>query len=301
MHHTEMGCHTDVVVVNYNAGKLLVDCVASILLSGARCAIVVDNGSEDGSIDALHRSIPDRRVRVIRNGQNLGFAAACNVGARSSDAERVLFLNPDGVLVEGALQRMLEVMESSESVGMVGGFLCNPDGSEQAGGRRVIPTPRRAFMRAFGLSGMARLFPELMSDCLLHREAVPMVPVPVEAISGACMLIRREAMKDVGLWDEGYFLHCEDLDMCMRFKQKGWTILFVPDARVVHELGVCSRDRRVFVEWHKHKGMLRFYRKFFRHEYPGVLMVLVTVGVWLRFGLMAGYLSVRKVLAKATA
>ena len=108
-------------------------------------------------------------------------------------------------------------------------------------------------------------------------------------------------MEDVGLWDEGYFLHCEDLDWCMRFRQKGWKILFVPDARISHALGACSQSRRVFVEWHKHKGMLRFYRKFFRHQYPGVLMVLVAAGVWLRFGLAVFYLTARRVCAKGGA
>jgi len=98
--------------------------------------------------------------------------------------------------------------------------------------------------------------------------------IEVEAISGACVLVKREVMEDVGLWDEGYFLHCEDMDWCMRFRQKGWKILFVPDARISHALGACSQSRRVLVEWHKHKGMLRFYRKFFRHQYPGDLLGL---------------------------
>ena len=77
------------------------------------------------------------------------------------------------------------------------------------------------------------------------------------------MLVTREAMQEVGEWDEGYFLHCEDLDWCMRFRQKGWKILFVPSSRIEHALGVCSKSRPIFVEWHKHKGMMRFYRKFF--------------------------------------
>jgi GT2 family glycosyltransferase len=117
--------------------------------------------------------------------------------------------------------------------------------------------------------------------------------IEVEAISGACMLVHRRAMAAVGPWDEGYFLHCEDLDWCMRFRQKGYRIMFVPDARIMHALGVCGRARPIFVEWHKHKGMMRFYRKFFRHQYPGILMRLVALGVWMRFALSAGYYSVR--------
>jgi len=287
----------DIVIVNYNAGNLLADSVRSVLTEGARHVFVVDNDSNDDSLVHLSALVFDARVTLIRNGQNLGFAAACNIGARASNANTLLFLNPDSVLAEGSLRHMMDVLESDPSIGMVGGLLCNPDGSEQPGGRRVFPTPRRAFMRAFGLSHLGKWFPSLFSDFLLHKEPLPLAATPVEAISGACMVVKREAVEDVGLWDEGYFLHCEDLDWCMRFRQKGWKILFVPDARITHALGACSRSRRVFVEWHKHKGMVRFYGKFFRHQYPGALMWLVTLGVWLRFGLAAAYLTVRRLLA----
>jgi len=98
----------------------------------------------------------------------------------------------------------------------------------------------------------------------------------------------------VGLLDEAYFLHCEDLDWFMRFRQQGWRVLFVPDVSIVHAKGVCSSSRPVRVEWHKHKGMLRFYRKFFRHQYPLPLMVLVFVMVWIRFLFVAGMLTLRR-------
>ena len=106
-------------------------------------------------------------------------------------------------------------------------------------------------------------------------------------ISGALMLVPRNAMERVGNWDERYFLHCEDLDLCMRFHDSGWKILFVPDAVVTHYQGGSSRARPIFVEWHKHKGMVQFYRKFFSHRYPGVLMWCVHFGVWLRFCVVA--------------
>ena len=107
-------------------------------------------------------------------------------------------------------------------------------------------------------------------------------------------MVNRSAIEDVGLWDEGYFLHCEDLDWCMRFRQKSWIILFVPSARVMHDQSACSRGRPIFVEWHKHKGMIRFYRKFFRHQYPGILMWAVVFGVWLRFAVLVAYQLLQK-------
>ncbi len=288
----------DVVIVNYNAGELLLDCVTSVFAAGATRAIVVDNNSTDGSLEQLEQYVRDESILVIRNGKNLGFAAACNIGAKNSSTRHVLFLNPDSVLAADALTKMTAVLDMADDVGMVGGFLCNPDGSEQPGGRRVFPTPKRAFMRAFGLSRLAKFFPEMFSDFLLHKEPLPIEPVRVEAISGACMLVSRQAMEDVGLWDSGYFLHCEDLDWCMRFKQKGWKVMFVPDAKVTHLWGACSRSRPYFVEWHKHGGMLRFYKKFFYHQYPGPLWVLIVIGVSIRFVLVAGYYTGRFALSR---
>jgi GT2 family glycosyltransferase len=289
----------DVVIVNYNAGKLLSSCVASAVAEEAGRVIVVDNASIDQSLVELQKNFPAAPwLRIFKNDKNLGFAKGCNIGARSGNGRYLLFLNPDSILESGALARMIAVLENHDSIGMVGGFLCGSDGLEQPGARRVFPTPRRAFLRAFGLSRLAKFFPGLLLDFLLHREPLPSTPVPVEAISGACMLVKRDAVADVGLWDEGYFLHCEDLDWCMRFRQKGWKILFVPDAKVVHHKGGCSHSCPIFVEWHKHRGMVRFYRKFFRHQYPGVLMWLVVLGVWVRFGMLATYLQGRRVLGR---
>jgi len=289
----------DVIIINYNAGGLLVDCVRSLLGDDVHQVIVVDNQSADDSLARLETlAIAAERLRVIRNDRNLGFSAACNIGVSASSADRLLFLNPDATMASQALSRMLEVLDADDSVGMAGGMLCNPDGSEQPGGRRTFPTPGRAFIRAFGLSWLHRVAPRVFPDFLQHQAPLPAEPVAVEAISGACMLVKRVAVDDVGLWDEAYFLHCEDLDWCMRFWQKGWKVIFVPNARVAHVWGACSRSRPVFVEWHKHHGMLRFYRKFYRQRYPRLLWGLVTAGVCLRFALLAVYHSLRQVLNK---
>ena len=275
------------IIVNFNAGSFLRNCVDSLLNCPLEVEIiVVDNASTDGSLEGL-QGLPG--VRVIKNPSNVGFAAACNRGAQAASAPVLLFLNPDCFFEPGTLGRLLAAMRADARVGMVGGLLTNLDGSEQAGGRRAIPTPWRSFVRAFGLACFSDRWPRLFFDFHLHKQPLPDQPIEVEAISGACMMVSRAAVQDVGAWDEGYFLHCEDLDWCMRFRQKGWKILFVPSAQVNHALGVCSRSRPIFVAWHKHKGMMRFYRKFFRHQYPGVLMGMVAFGVWLRFGLVATY------------
>lgn len=175
----------DVIIVNYNAGKLLADRVSLVFAAGAARAIVVDNNSTDSSLEYLERIVENEKLSVLCSGKNLGLAIACNIGARTSAASQVLFLNPDSVLATDALARMVEVVEHSETIGMAGDLLCSPDGSEHPGWRRVFPTPKRAFMLAFGLSRLARFFPEffliffytksrsLLSQFLLGRFLVP--------------------------------------------------------------------------------------------------------------------------------
>lgn len=295
----EVNAHTDqlpvsVIIVNYNAGQVLAECIRSALLQVAE-VLVVDNASSDFSLELCTQCFPkEPKLRIICNTANLGFAAACNRGVAEAKESYLLFLNPDCVLGAGSLQRMVQVLHASPEAGMVGGLLINEDGTEQAGGRRAVPTPWRSFVRGFGLYRLAGFWPRLFFDFHLHKQTLPNGPLEVEAISGALMLARRKAIEDVGLWDESYFLHCEDLDWCMRFRKKKWKILFVPDAPVVHYKGTCSRSRPIFVEWHKHKGMMRFYRKFFRNDYPGVMMWLVALGIWLRFGAAAALHGARR-------
>ncbi|MGR9087288.1 MAG: glycosyltransferase family 2 protein [Gammaproteobacteria bacterium] len=278
---TKKECILSAIVVNYNAGSLLRDCITSLLNCPLTIEIiVVDNASSDNSLNLLQDLAP---VEIIRNQRNTGFAAACNTGISYATTDYLLFLNPDCYFSPGTLVELLKHLQVNGEVGMAGGYLVNPDGSEQAGGRRAVPTPWRSFVRAFGLSRFSRRWPKLFYDFELHKQPLPSGPIEVEAISGACMLVKRQAIHDVGLWDEGYFLHCEDLDWCMRFRQKGWKIMFVPTAKITHALGACGQSRPFFVEWHKHKGMMLFYQKFFRHQYPGILMWLVNLGVWFHF------------------
>lgn len=286
-----------VIIVNFNAGPLLKQAVQSVLLSEAVSkAIIVDNKSTDQSMSEIEQlCLLQPRLTCIRNKENIGFAKACNIGVEAADnCEYLFFLNPDCLMKGNALETLLTFMKSSPETGMAGPLLFNPEGTEQLGGRRAVPTPWRSFVRAFGLSKLGERYPRLFSDFLLHQQPLPDGPTEVEAISGSCMLVKREALSDVGSLDEGYFMHCEDLDWCMRFRNRGWKIMFVPDARVIHHKGACSKTRPIFVEWHKHKGMMRFYRKFFRNQYPGVLMWIVSLGVWLRFGVLAIWYSVRK-------
>ena len=276
-----------VVIVNHNADAVLIDCLESALAQASE-VVLVDNASAPKRFEPLIAGLASHpRLHVIRSTANLGFAAGCNLGVSRSTQPLVLFLNPDCVIGPGSLDRLCEAIQQHPRTAMVGGLLTYADGREQGGGRRAVPTPWRSFVRAFGLARLSHRWPKLFDDFHLHKQPLPQCPLPVEAISGACMLVTREALDDFGLMDEGYFLHCEDLDLCMRARSRGWQILFVPDAPVVHHKGGCSRERPVFVEWHKHKGMVRFYQKHFRHQYPAGLMELVIASVWMRFTAIA--------------
>lgn len=284
------------IIVNYNAGRLLNDTVNSLLSSSyITRIIVVDNDSRDNSMRNIEElAVVDSRIVCIRNNKNLGFAKACNIGiAADGESDYLFFVNPDCIVDENAVSKLLSCIKSSPVVGMVGPLILNPDGTEQAGGRRSVPTPWRSFVRTSGLSWFSKFSPRIFSDFILHKQPLPENSIEIEAISGSCMLIKRKALLDVGYLDAGYFLHCEDLDWCMRFYEKGWKIMFVPDASVIHYKGVCSKERPFFVEWHKHKGMIRFYGKFFRRQYPGILLWLVKTGVWVRFAAVALYYGLR--------
>jgi GT2 family glycosyltransferase len=287
-----------VVIVNYNGGALVSAAVEAVRDSGIPLEIIVaDNGSKDGSLDFLrHRFGNTPSVHFIDNGTNLGFARASNLGVEQARGRYILLLNPDCLVYPETLKRVVEAMESRPRAAMAGCLIRNPDGTEQAGSRRSVPTPWRTLVRVFHLN---KLFPKSprFRSFVLTGTPLPKEAVTQEAISGAFMFIRREALEQVGLLDEGYFLHCEDLDWCMRFRQAGWDILFVPNAEAVHYKGYCSRTRPSFVLYHLHKGMIRFYRKFFRHQYPAPLMWAVAAAVWLRFILLASTGSLRRVYA----
>lgn len=277
------------VVVNFNSGSFLKDCIKSVLHQVDE-ALVIDNASTDNSLEQLITFFKNEpQLIIVRNLVNKGFASACNQGVRQAKGDRILFLNPDCLLESNAVSEMLKVLDSDDTVGMVGGLLLNADGTEQGGGRRSVPTPWRSFVRAFGLHRFYKRWPKLFDDFDLRNLPLPSGPETVEAISGACMMVKREAIDDIGLWDEAYFLHCEDLDWCMRFRKNGRKVMFVPSARVFHAFRACSKSRPIFVEWHKHKGMIRFYGKFFHHQYPGILFWIVRAGVWLRFSAVVGY------------
>ena len=288
-----------VIIVNYNAGPLLEQSVDSALDDAAVAEVIVsDNGSSDTSIATIEgRLSAEPRLTLIENHANLGFSRGNNIALPQAHAAYLLFLNPDCLLRPGTLAGMLEFMQAHPKVGMAGCRIDNPDGTEQASGRRTIPTPFSSFAR---FSYLDKLLPRWrpVQSVDLGSQPLPDGPIEVEAISGAFMLVRREALEQVGPLDEDYFLHCEDLDWFMRFRLADWAIWFVPDYAVIHYKGSCSRRNPVRVLWHKHHGMVRFFRKFQFQDYPKPLAWLVVAAVWTRFALAATVIWVKGLLQR---
>jgi N-acetylglucosaminyl-diphospho-decaprenol L-rhamnosyltransferase len=241
--------------------------------------VVVDNASSDGSADRA----AGPRVRLIRNPDNRGFARAANQGIAATEAPLVLLLNPDAEVVEGSLSALVKVARERPRAGAVGALVRNPDGSIQPSARRV-PRLGEALGHAF-LGPLWRGNPWTRSytmagwDRSSERE--------VEWVSGSAMLLRREALDEVGTFDEGYFMYVEDVDLCTRLGRAGWEVLFSPELEVVHQIGVSTHGQRGRMAF-AHSDSI--YRYFVKHRATGARALLkpaVRVALWLRALLMS--------------
>lgn len=273
-----------VVIVNFNGGALLTECVRSVLTSTVEVEVFVsDNASTDSSLIQLRLAFgSDPRVRILENPTNLGFAKANNRALPYCKAPFILFLNPDCIIRPQTLEHMLDLFERDPKIGMAGCLIRNPDGSEQPGCRRSIPTPWRTFVQITGLDRL-KIGSERFRSYLHVRMPIPDESQVIEAISGAFMLISRKALEAVGPMDEGYFMHFEDLDWCLRFRNAGWKVIFEPRVEITHVGGVCSASKPLAVEYYKHRGMERFYRKFFSHGTDLFMYLALLPGILGRF------------------
>ena len=187
-----------VVVVNHNAGPLLADCLRAALAQ-TRQVVLVDNASEPRPVDDVLGCFPAHSdFDVVRCPVNAGFAAGCNRGLALAREPILLFLNPDCILAAGAVAALVRALGGEAHIGMVGGLLTDEQGFEQGGSRRAVPTPWRSFVRGFGLTRFSSRWPRLFSDFNLHGQPLPTAPIDVEAVSGACTMVTRQALDDVG-------------------------------------------------------------------------------------------------------
>ncbi len=249
-----------VVMVVYRTGEALDQSLTCVLADPLVDEfVVVDNGSTAEEARRLQAvAARDARLVVISGHGNIGFARGANLGARRARGERLVFLNPDAFLQGGCIAALVAAIEGQPVPCVVGGRVLNADGTEQRGGRRGEITPLSALL---SLSGLARRVPALQGyEVHWEAETLPTGALPTPTISGACFCMRREDFDVMGGFDEGYFLHVEDVDLCWRVRRQGGAVLFHPGAEVVH-IGGTSRTSPLKVEFHKGVGLARFFRK----------------------------------------
>lgn len=237
-----------VVIVNYNTGALLQQLLSQLQKLSVQKTVVVDNASSDQSMADLTNS---ETLHCIINQKNQGFAHACNQGVTQTDTPLVLILNPDCDLSENALTQLVHVMTSQADAGLCAPLVYDAQGQEQSGSRRHLPTPWRIFQAYMGKK----------TALDLRSQPIPEQATPLSAVSGACMLIRRNAWDDVMGMDDGFFLHFEDLDLMARMQQQDWGVWLQPEASVTHLGGHSSQQQAIRVSWYKHKSLLRYLAK----------------------------------------
>jgi GT2 family glycosyltransferase len=249
-----------VIMVVYMTGEALEQSIACVLADPLVDEFVlVDNGSAPGDRASLRDlAARDGRVTLLTGHGNIGFARGANLGARTARGDVLVFLNPDAFLQPGCIAELVREIQHRPAPCIVGGRVLNADRTEQRGARRGDITPVSALV---SLSRLARRVPALRNyEVHWEAEAPPEGPSPVPTISGACFCMRREDFDAVDGFDEGYFLHVEDVDLCWRVRQQGGSVVFHPKAEVIH-LGRTSQTSPLRVEFHKGVGLARYFRK----------------------------------------
>ena len=244
------------VVVSFNTRDDLRRCLASLRAhAGLPCeVVVVDNASADASADMVRAEFPE--ARLIRNRENVGFSRANNQGLREAAGAYVLILNSDAELAPGALPALVALLDARPRVAAVGPRTLNPDGTVQVSFGPAL-TPVAEWRQRRLVRGVERRDPAALAEAEAHA-AVEREP---DWVSGSCLLARKDALDSVGGFDESFFLYEEDVDLCLRLRRAGWTVVFTPAAAVVHHLGRSMQTDPARVRLEYHRSHLRYYRK----------------------------------------
>ena len=268
-----------VVIVNYNVRDLLRACLRSLEpnLRDLRGEVwVIDNASRDDSADMVAAEFP--HVKLIRNAQNRGYAAANNQAIRAARGRYVLVLNPDTELPPDAVPACLAELERHPDIGALGPKLVRGDGSLDRACRRSFPSPEVAFFRLAGLAKLLPRHPRVARYNLLDVD--PDVSLDVDSVCGAFMLVRREVIEQVGMFDETFRMYGEDLDWAYRIKAAGWRVRYHPAVVVLHYKGQSSRQRPASSIRAFYHAMHVFYDKHYAPTYPAPFNALIHAAIW---------------------
>ncbi len=250
-----MNIKTSVIIVSWNTGDLLADCLRSVVENPPPETYeiwVVDNGSTDGTQAMLAADFP--QVRLIQNRENVGFARANNQAIERSAGEYILLLNPDTVVHPGALAMLEKFLHNTPSAGAVGPLTLNPDGTLQTS---AYPAPT-LFREGWRLLHLDALKPvgEYRQSAWVRTEARP-----VDNLLGACILLRRAALAQVGVFDERYFIYSEEIDLCFRLRRAGWQLFWLPTASIVHFGGQSTHQVAETMFLHLYRGKILYFKK----------------------------------------
>ena len=287
----------DIIIVNYNSTDYALKCIKSIHKSRESIeprVIVVDNCSKD-SPERLKRAFPD--IDLVINNQNLGFAKAVNIGVEKAVGELVMLLNPDAYIYDGFFKKIIDYISCHENVAIVAPKILESDGSIQGSARR-FPTPLTSI---FGRkSPLTKLFPE---NSITKKEFYCFnnsdnKPIEVDWVSGACMVTRTRAFKEIGGFDERFFLYWEDADLCKRLRDFGWKIIYYPKVKICHHTGTSSNTVPIFSIYQFHKSCFQLYMKHTRWPRQ-VIMPITLAGLSLRCLLIIGLNTVQRLVGKS--
>lgn len=269
-----------IVIVNHNTKKLTAQTIQSVFDTSNDVKyeiIVVDNSSKAEE----EYSSEDSRVKVITKVENKGFGHACNIGVNYAVGRYILFLNSDTLMQEDTLRKCVEYMDSHIEVGCLGVKNVLADGSVDHGGKRGFPTP---FNSLCYLLGLHKLFPNNKKlggytlSYLSDDESCE-----VDSVSGAFMLVPKNVLNIVGLFDESIFMYGEDIDLCYRIKQRGFKVVYYADAFFIHlkgQSGLHKKDEAVIR--HFHNGLKIFYDKYYKKQYGFYITLCVHAALWLK-------------------
>jgi len=267
-----------VVLLSYNTREITCSCLRSLFKHSPTIAnievIVVDNASQDDSVEAIEREFPE--VELIRNATNRGFSAACNQGIRISTGEIVLLLNSDTLLVDQSVDIALDYLLRHPEVGIVGGAMIGEDGKPQP---TCLNFPNYSNI-LFSKNSILSFLKPFRKGFEKYRK-IPVSITDVDAVAGGFLFVRRCLFRDIGLLDEQFFFYVEDIDLARRAREAGWRVVYLPGASVLHGGGKSTSLIPVKAYWWHHKSLCRYFQK--HHSDRWVLNLLF------RFGLSAHY------------
>lgn len=264
------GKRISVIMVSYHTGAPLIEAIRSVLADKDIFELIlVDNGNPAAVRERLWTFAQDhRRLRIAQGQGNVGFGRGCNFGAKISKGDYLLFLNPDAVISEGAAMAMANCGEELRAPWITGGALETIDGHEQRGARRSDLTPTSAVVSFSPLHKVPGF-----KSMHLESTTLPEAPIKMPVISGACLMMDRDSFEILGGFDERYFLHVEDVDICRRVHKAGGEVYFVPSAKVMH-YGSTSQVSVQNVEYEKLKGFVRYFWGYSPKWWAKVLLII---------------------------